>query len=162
MAEEKALEVQEVPREVLKRAWEAAKQLQTIISKRKDTVIIGGKQYLRFEDWQTLGRFTNITAKVTDTRELREGDKLIGFLARAVALRDGIEISAAEAECCFDEDNWRDKPRFQLRSMAQTRAASKSLRNCLSWIAVLAGFSTVPAEEVKTRPAPRDQEELFD
>jgi hypothetical protein len=39
-------------------------------------------------------------------------------------------------------------PFFQLRSMAQTRACAKALRNVLSWIVVLAGYQTVSAEEV--------------
>lgn len=161
MEETKLTEIKEVPREVVKEAWVAAKQLQAIIERRKDKLVIGGKQYLRFEDWQTLARFFRITALVTGTWELREDGKLTGFCARAVALRDGIEISAAEAECCFDEDNWQGKPRFQLRSMSQTRAAGKALRNCLSWIAVLAGYSPTTAEEVTARPASQTQEELF-
>lgn len=161
MTETTLTEVKEVPREVIKEAWVAAKQLQAIVERRKDKLVIAGRQYLRFEDWQTLGRFFRITAKVTETQELREEGKLIGFKARAVALRDGIEISAAEAECCFDEDNWQGKPRFQLRSMSQTRAASKALRNCLSWIAVLAGYSPTSAEEVAAKPVNREQEELF-
>lgn len=39
-------------------------------------------------------------------------------------------------------------PMFQLRSMAQTRACAKALRNVLAWVVVLAGFKTTPAEEM--------------
>ena len=39
-------------------------------------------------------------------------------------------------------------PEFQLRSMAQTRAGSKALRNVLAWVAVLAGYKPTPAEEI--------------
>lgn len=39
-------------------------------------------------------------------------------------------------------------PLFQLRSMAQTRACAKALRNVLSWIFVLAGFKPGVAEEM--------------
>ena len=39
-------------------------------------------------------------------------------------------------------------PLFQLRSMAQTRAQAKALRNCLSWVVVLAGYRPTPAEEM--------------
>jgi hypothetical protein len=38
-------------------------------------------------------------------------------------------------------------PMFQLRSMAQTRAAAKALRNALAWVVVLAGYRPTPAEE---------------
>ena len=39
-------------------------------------------------------------------------------------------------------------PLFQLRSMAQTRAAAKALRNALAWVVVLAGYKPTPAEEL--------------
>lgn len=39
-------------------------------------------------------------------------------------------------------------PLFQLRSMAQTRAAAKVLREAFSWVVVLAGFAPTPAEEI--------------
>lgn len=39
-------------------------------------------------------------------------------------------------------------PLFQLRSMAQTRACSKALRNVLAWVVVLAGYQATPAEEM--------------
>jgi hypothetical protein len=40
-------------------------------------------------------------------------------------------------------------PMFQLRSMAQTRAAAKALRNALAWVVVLAGYRPTPAEELE-------------
>jgi len=39
-------------------------------------------------------------------------------------------------------------PLFQLRSMAQTRAGAKALRNALAWVVVLAGYKPTPAEEM--------------
>ena len=39
-------------------------------------------------------------------------------------------------------------PLFQLRSMAQTRACAKALRNALAWVVVLAGYKPTPAEEL--------------
>jgi hypothetical protein len=41
-------------------------------------------------------------------------------------------------------------PLAQLRSMAQTRAAAKALRNVLAWVVVLAGYRPTPAEELET------------
>ena len=40
------------------------------------------------------------------------------------------------------------KPLFQLKSMAQTRACSKVLRQVFAWIVVLAGYKPTPAEEM--------------
>jgi hypothetical protein len=42
-------------------------------------------------------------------------------------------------------------PLFQLRSMAQTRACAKSLRNVLSWVFVLAGFKELTGDEFQGR-----------
>jgi hypothetical protein len=39
-------------------------------------------------------------------------------------------------------------PLFQLKSMAQTRANAKALKNRFAWIVVLAGYSATPAEEM--------------
>jgi hypothetical protein len=39
-------------------------------------------------------------------------------------------------------------PLFQLKSMAQTRACAKVLRNVLAWVVVLAGYKPTPAEEL--------------
>ena len=39
-------------------------------------------------------------------------------------------------------------PLFQLRSMAQTRACSKVIRNVFAWVVVLAGYKPTPAEEM--------------
>ena len=158
------------PSQIVKNAMEAAKELQRIVDSRNKKLILQGKQYLFFEDWQTLGRFDRTTAKVVDTKELYQDNKLIGFSAKAVALKDEIEISAAEAECCFDEPNWKNKPRFQLKSMAQTRACAKALRNCLAFIAVLANYEPTPAEEMvgndnhqertTNKPAPEPKSDL--
>lgn len=46
-------------------------------------------------------------------------------------------------------------PLFQLRSMAQTRAGSKALRNALAWVVVLAGYRPTPAEELDAREVPQ-------
>ena len=148
------------PNIIIQQAMEAAKELQKIVDSRDKKLIVGGKQYLFFEDWQTLGRFDRTTAKVVETNEINQGNQLIGFYAKAVAIRDGIEISAADAECCFDEKNWEDKPRFQLRSMAQTRACAKALRNCLAFIAVLAKYEPTPAEEMIESQRKQNKTEL--
>lgn len=154
------------PEIVLAEAQKAAKSLDQVVSGKKKPVIMNGEQYLEFEDWQTVGRFYGVTAKVVSTTFIDYGS-VQGFEARAVALRaDGMEISAAEAMCLNDEDKWSTRakyawengkrtkvgeekvPLFQLRSMAQTRACAKALRNVLAWVVVLAGYKATPAEEM--------------
>lgn len=136
------------PQEVLAEAQKAAKALAEVVRGKKKPVIMNGEQYLEFEDWQTVAKFYGVTAKVTHTEYITFGE-VHGFEAMAVALnRYGAEISGAEAMCLNDEQNWKSKPLFQLRSMAQTRACAKSLRNVLAWVVVLAGYKPTPAEEM--------------
>ncbi len=161
------------PEIVLDEARKAAVALQAVIAGKKDPVMMNGQQYLEYEDWQTVGRFYNVTAKVEKTEFVQYGN-VRGFSASAVAIRsDGMEVSRAEADCLSDEPKWskkakyewRDKPDgsgrerlvvgeedvplFQLKSMAQTRACAKALRNVLAWVVVLAGYRPTPAEELE-------------
>lgn len=155
------------PALVMAQAREAAMVLKDTVSKKPKPVMMNGEQYLEFEDWQTVGKFYGITAKVESTTFIDYGG-VRGFEARAVALSsDGRVISAADSMCLNDEPKWSTRakyeyvngsrkkvgeepvPLFQLRSMAQTRACAKALRNVLSWVVVLAGYKTTPAEEIK-------------
>ena len=137
------------PEEILAEAQKAASALQRVVSTKRKPVIFKGEQYLEFEDWQTLGRFYGYTTLVEWTRPVEFGDAR-GFEARAIAIdKNGNTASAAEAMCLNDEPNWKDKPLFQLRSMAQTRACAKALRNILAWVVILAGYRPTPAEEIE-------------
>jgi hypothetical protein len=142
------------PPEIIEGARGAAIELQKVISTKKKRVIFNGEQYLEFEDWQLLGRFYNMTVQVKASDFISYGDSkkdevIQGFWARADVLQFGTVISSAEAMCLNDEPNWSKKPLFQLRSMAQTRACAKALRNVLSYVAVLAGYRPTPAEEME-------------
>ena len=150
LSEQTDLAIHREPALVLEEAKKAAQALSDVISGKKKPVIINGEQYLEFEDWMTVARFYGITAKVISTAPITFGD-VQGFEARAVALLviTGEEISAAEAMCLNDESNWKNRPLFMLRSMAQTRACAKALRNVLSWVVVLAGYKPTPAEEME-------------
>ena len=144
------MSVSRPPEVVLAEAQRAAQALTTVIkSKKKKPVMFAGEQYLEYEDWQTVGRFYGITAKVEKVAYVEYGDHR-GFEARASAILapSGQVISAAEAICLDDEANWAHKPLYQLKSMSQTRACAKALRNVLAWVVVLAGYRATPAEEM--------------
>lgn len=110
------------------------------------------------------------------------GRIITGFDASALLLveRTGAVVGRAESMCLDEEDNWGDvaeyewqdtfnkqgdkvgrakvevgtkpKPLFQLKSMAQTRASAKAFRTKLAWVAVLAGYSPTPAQEMIGTP----------
>lgn len=141
------------PEKVLEEARRAAQALKRVVESKPKKVMIRGEQYLEFEDWQTLGKFYGLSAKVESTKYVEYG-KAHGWEASAVVIHvpSGRIISRAEALCLNDEPNWKDKPLFMLRSMAQTRACAKALRNVLSWVVVLAGYKPTPAEEIQELP----------
>lgn len=164
------LQVARAPEIVLDEARKAAKALQDVIESKAKKVVLNGKTYLTYEDWQTVGRFYGISAGVESTKYIEYGD-VKGFESRAFAVvtSTGVHISAAEAMCLNDEANWgmrakydwvngkrvkageEPTPLFQLRSMAQTRACAKALRNVLAFVPVLAGYEPTPAEEMVER-----------
>lgn len=153
---------------------QALNELRLIVRNRTNPVIINGKRYLEFADWQILGTFFGISAYITETREITEEvpletmpvtvRKIIGFWARAEAWKNGKPISAAEAECMYDEPNWKNKPRFQLRSMSETRACAKVLRQVLQWVVKLTGDNgskpPVPDEDFADESAEEAQQQL--
>jgi hypothetical protein len=144
-----ALALQRAPEVILEEAGKAASALRDVIERKPNKCVINGKTFLQFEDWQTLGRFYGVTAAVRTTTYLEYG-RVRGFEshAEAILVSTGQVISGAQAMCLDDESKWHDKPLFQLKSMAQTRAAAKCLRNVLAWVVVMAGYAPTPAEEV--------------
>lgn len=172
MAKKKALqeiEIVKVPEVVVKKelvlegdpdkqlefAHKAAKTLMTWVSQKPKKVMIRGEQYLEFGDWQILGRFYGATVGIEWTKPI---DK--GWEARATVLRNAEVISSAEAMCTREEKNWKDRDEFMLKSMAQTRASAKALRQAFGWVAELAGMKSTPAEEMDsmydTSPIPKN------
>jgi hypothetical protein len=155
------------PYMVLAEAKKAAVALMEVVKQKAKPVIMNGEQYLEFEDWQILGQFYGLSAKVVSTSFIELGG-VKGYEAKAELIRnsDGMALSSADAMCLNDEDKWSTRtkyewvnkiktkvgevpvPLFQLRSMAQTRACAKALRNKLAWVAVLAGFKPTIAEEM--------------
>lgn len=120
-----------------------------VVERKPKKVMINGEQYLEFEDWQTLGRFFGATVGIDWTKPVERDGKIFGYEARAIINLKGEVVSSAEAMCLRDEPNWRSRPEFMLRSMAQTRASAKAFRNVFAWVAILAGFKPTPAEEME-------------
>ncbi len=147
------------PKQQMAFAVEAANALMDWVKNKPKPVMINGEQYLEFGDWQILARFYGATVGVEWARPYEEEGKQIGWEARAVVYRDGVVISAAEAMCTNKEKRWGtrrdyksgkdvDVDDFQRRSMAQTRASAKALRQAFGWVAELAGLKSTPAEEM--------------
>ena len=148
--EQKEVLLQGDPAAQLEFAKKCSQALMQVLNLKPKKVMINGKQYIEYEDWQTLARFYGATVGTEWTKSIeREGkDKVWGYEAKATVIIKGELVSSAEAMCTRDERNWAMRDEFALRSMAQTRACAKALRNVFAWIVVMAGLQPTPAEEM--------------
>jgi hypothetical protein len=93
-----------------------------------------------------LGGMLGIVPVVAWARRLEDGT---GWEARVEARTlDGHVVGAAESMCSRDEQTWKRRDEYALRSMAQTRAISRALRAPLGQIVVLAGYEPAAAKEI--------------
>jgi len=139
------------PGEVLKRATATAKPLADVIKRQKLHKRIGDKEHVLVEGWTLLGSMLGVFPVCVWTKPLENGT---GWEARVEArTRDGQLIGAAEAMCTRAESTWKGRDEYAIRSMAQTRATSKALRQPLGFVIQLAGFEPMPAEEAETTTA---------
>jgi len=125
-----------------------AQKAATALMKVAKPINIQGKEYLPFGSWQILGRFFGSTVGVEWTTKIEEGGRLLGYEARAIVYRSGEVISSAEASCMKTERNWSSRDEYAIKSMAQTRACAKALRNAFGWVAEMANYSSTPFEEM--------------
>lgn len=150
MEENKELVVaDQKPADVIIFGKNAAEVLKDVVKQANLIKNINGQDYMMFEGWQTVGKFFKTNAGIEWTKQVTEEGKIVGFEARAyVKNEEGNIISTSESYCGRDEPNWRARPLFAIRSMAQTRACAKALRQVYSWVVVLAGYKPTPVEEM--------------
>jgi hypothetical protein len=67
-----------------------------------------------------------------------------------VKMPNGLVVGRAEAMCSRAESSWMSKADPALKSMAETRAASRAFRHACGWIVAIAGYNPTPAEEMPT------------
>ena len=144
----------EDPVEIVRRASETADVLARVLREKQLTSNISGKEYVRVEGWTLLGTMLGVFPVCEWTRQLPDGWEA-RVEARTLA---GQVVGAAEAECLRSERAWAKRDDYALRSMAQTRATSKALRQPLGFVVTLAGFEATPAEEMPRDAAPTDKQ----
>ena len=142
------------PAEKMRQMQETAAVLLAPV-KQRHTVTISGREHVRVEGWTMLGAllgvhpFTVWSQPIHYTSGEQGMGEYLGWEARVEArTRSGEVVGSAEAMCLRSERNWSDRDEFALRSMAQTRATSKALRQPLGFVITLAGFDPTPAEEM--------------
>ena len=112
------------------------------------TIEIQGKKYIQSPGWAMMANAFGFVVSGGEVK--KEGE---GFVAKAYLKRvdNGIVVAEAEGFCDRTESRWKTAPEYALRSMAQTRAASKVCKMALASCVPLMGvknLSVTPAEEV--------------
>ena len=149
----KTEEMSWTPQNEISQSKEMANDLMSVVEEKKLYVQIKNRKYLRVEAWQLLGRFCRLWGRITESKPVELWDHR-GFESTAEIINEAGEvISSAAAVCMDDEDNWMNKPIFELKSMSQTRALSKAFRIALGFIVSLAGYETTPSEEMQSHQA---------
>lgn len=131
-----------------------ANTLSGVVREKQLFKRIGTKDHVLVEGWTLLGSMLGVFPVTVWSRPIETNDTT-GWEARVEArTRDGQIVGAAEAECLRSETTWRSRDDYALRSMAQTRATSKALRQPLGFVMTLAGFNATPAEEIPAQTTP--------
>jgi len=160
MTEKKIVEEQETSLTVFpenpEQAMIKAQEIVQLMSGKVKGFIskIQGKDYPKVEWWTTVGATLSLSPYVLpdSVKPILKNDQIIGYHARAevrdIRFNPPKTITAAEAMCTKEENNWKNRDEHALKSMAQTRAVSKAYRLGFSFLAVLAGLQPTPAEEM--------------
>ena len=145
------------PDEVVGNATLQAKLLMDIVDKTKCYQVIGNKKYLQVEAWETIGAFNRTHAETSSVTPITDetpgiSPAVIGYQAHVQLWRDGIVVGGAIMPCYFSENCCKgkdgDAKHKASMSAAQTFATSKAYRMNYSYVAILAGYQPLPAEEV--------------
>lgn len=154
---------EQAARETIAVASAQARVLAEIIETRGLYTTIGNNKHVEIEGWELAATFRHLGVGVDKTEDVRDAaGEIIGYKAHAIvrSTETGAIVSEAWHRCMLSEAKWKGKPLFNLESMAGTRACSKALRMCLSWVMVLGGYAPTPAEEMEgvkvDKPAPQE------
>jgi hypothetical protein len=142
------------PQGIISRAQSVAKQVVAIVEQGKLYNMIKDKKFVRAEGWTTMVAMVGVFPSTVYSRRLEREDE-IAYEAKVVLRHiSGAEVGSGEAICSSKERNWGGRDEYAIKSMAQTRAVGKACRLSFSWIMALAGYETVPAEEMQPEARP--------
>jgi len=141
-----------IPAEVVENATTQATLLMDIVEKTGCFQKIRDKKYLQVEAWETIGAFNRVHAETKEVTAIMEDSQVVGYQAHVQLWRDGQVIGGAIMPCYFSENACRgksgDDKHKACMSAAQTFATSKAYRMNFSYVAILAGYQAMPAEEL--------------
>jgi hypothetical protein len=144
------------PAAIVAQATRIAEVIKPLIKERNLYKRIGQSDHVYIDAWTLTGSMLGVFATTVRTWEVGDNEGA-GACVEARTI-NGAVVGRAEAVVMRDEEvggkrKWLMAPRFQLISMAQTRASSKALRMPLGFVMQLAGYDATPAEEMEAAAA---------
>jgi hypothetical protein len=125
---------------------ETVRKVKDYISKYPYVWKSGNKSYVPIEGWQYAASLMGLSARVTEVYAVPEKN---GWMAKAeVVNQTGVIVCSGFGFVGRDEEKWAKSTESDLESFSQTKAVSRALRNCISYLIKAAGYSTTPAEEM--------------
>ena len=117
------------------------------VTKGGDTI---ESYYVTSSGWQYIAELFGYSVKVDVEKILKSGSVDFLMVEAKATLVDasGQEVSSGTMIADCDEEWLKDKPRFAVYGLAQTRAISRAVRNKLGWFAEYCGFSSTPYDEM--------------
>ena len=105
----------------------------------------GTKRYVPIEGWQYAAALMGLSSRVKNVNEIQPG--VWQAEADVVEKRSGVVNCSGFAIVNKAEHKWAKKDE-DIINFVQTRAVSRALRNCISYLIKAAGYSSTPAEEM--------------
>ncbi len=139
------LTLMESPEKAVAMYDDIKKNFLSLLKKNGEVIKVKGKDYVKYEGWQTIGTALGILPRVIEVIPIEGGYQ---GKAEAVLVKTGRVVGQAYGLCTKDELNWKDKPMFGLMAMAQTRASGRALKMILSGFIAHCGFEATLAEEI--------------
>lgn len=139
--------------EIIEMSSHWATRLMEVVDRCGLSKTMSGKKYLEVEGWLLISEFAHVRPVIEWVRPWMDEGKLFGYEARCQLINDdGQVIGAGESSCGLDAFPCRGKQGSEkdkaAKSAAQTWAISRALRNKFSYVAKIAGYQAVPAEEM--------------
>ncbi len=106
-----------------------------------------GKKYVKVEVWQYLAQQHGLIPTYL-SEEVSYGETYGVKTTCILHNVQGAEISRSTMIACRDEDFLKDKDRFAVMGLSETRAFARAVKNIYGYLLVALGFNATPWEEI--------------
>lgn len=107
-------------------------------------------RFLKAEAWQFIANIKGLIPSATAEGVYDNDGNLVRVIATCKIInKECVELGKSTMIASKSEEFLKDKPDYATYGMAETRAVTRAIRNIYGYLAVSAGFESVPYEEVR-------------